>query len=402
MIKLNKISVLSVLIFLIFPFGGFLLSLSNLGNKKRNNFSHFMISLFFAYIFIFVPPLGDLYRYYNLHQVADLNKFHFDRTVFLYFYFLFIKWLNIPFYFTPFFAVYISVYLLLKSFDYFIFFYNLNVKRKIYILYVVIVLLNINYFVTAAGLRYVVATSIIIFSFSHYIKNKKNIILLLFFSLATIIHFSVFYFIFPFLISKCIKLSKEQFILLSIISMILSNYSMVIFSLFVDYFNYGYSYIIGKWASTEDRNLFGKLRVILNQIPFFLFLFIFILLDNSEKDKVKNLIYWLIIFVLFTKFSFVIFTRYSVVPNFLMIFYILSAKKIGKIVLQFFLIFCSVYFIIDSIYGYRRQILLGEMWRPLYISPLFFNFIKPNYDFYLTEINTKGYWIKNPVADNDK
>ena len=401
MTKVNKISVLSVLVFLLFPFGGFLLSLLNLSNKKRNNFSYFMISLFFAYIFIFIPPLGDLYRHYNLYQVVDFSQVHIDRAIFLYFYFLFMKWFDIPFYFAPFFVVFVSVYLLLKSFDYFIYLYKLNVKRKIYILYITVVLLNINYFVIAAGLRYMFAVSIMIFAFSHYIKNKNHIILFLNFLLACIIHFSIFYFIFPFLISKCFKLSKKGFIIISIISIMLSHYSVVIFSLFVDYFNYGYSYISGRWASTEDRNLFGKLRAILNQMPFFLFLFIFILLDNRENDKVKNLIYWLIIFVLFTKFSFTIFVRYSVIPNFLMIFYILSTQKVEKIILQILLVFCSVYFIIDSVYGYRRQILFGEMWRPLYTSPLFFNFIKPDYDFYLTEVNSKGFWIKNPVADNN-
>lgn len=56
---------------------------------------------------------------------------------------------------------------------------------------------------------------------------------------------------------------------------------------------------------------------------------------------------------------------------------------------------------VDTIYGYRRQILLGEMWKAPFYSPLIY-IVNPNNDFdiLIKEVDHNGFWIKNPVKTN--
>ncbi|HIH4067467.1 TPA: hypothetical protein ACYR7J_003867, partial [Proteus mirabilis] len=155
------------------------------------------------------------------------------------------------------------------------------------------------------------------------------------------------------------------------------------------------SYVLGKWADSSGKNLAGQIKIILNQTPFFLFLFLLII--NRCTFKNINIIYWSVIIALLTKFSFTLFLRFSVVPTFIMLYILLIAYK-DKLIIYIILLFSIVYFLSDSIYGYRRQILLGNMWEALYKPPILKMInIDKDYNFMLNQINKDGLWIKNPV-----
>ncbi|HCR3204917.1 TPA: EpsG family protein, partial [Morganella morganii] len=272
-----------------------------------------------------------------------------------------------------------------------------NYRKFEYIIMHIIVLLSINYFTIASGLRFGLAVSILTYGLCHYIRYNNIMALLFIVLFSSFIHFTLLYFILPILFSIFIKINFRTFVLLLILGFISSLFSDIAFRFIVNIIHYGRSYIDGVWASSEDKNLHGKIRVILNQIPFFFFLLLFLI--TSRKIK-SSLLFWICIFTSLTYFSYTLFTRLSSIPVFLMIFYILSKDKI-LIIKNIILIFVFSYFMVDTIYGYRSQILLGEMWKAPFYSPLIY-IVNPNNDFdiLIKEVDHNGFWIKNPVKTN--
>lgn len=395
MIRINKL--ISLFLYLLFPMIGFLLSLISI--RRTNNFIYlncFYISIFIFIIFIYIPPLGDLYRHYQLFEYIDLNDSKFYKLDFLFYLNLIIfKKLCIPFFILPALYTSISVYLYLKSFEILYNKYSQNyVKITTLIAYVLIILLNISFFTTASGLRFGLSTALVIFSYSLIISKNKKLIPLIILLFASFIHFSSYLFIIIYFLSK-IKLNKFTFIILSIIAIITSQIIVFLFEYLTQMLNYGHSYVLGKWADSSGKNLAGQIKIILNQTPFFLFLFLLII--NRCTFKNINIIYWSVIIALLTKFSFTLFLRFSVVPTFIMLYILLIAYK-DKLIIYIILLFSIVYFLSDSIYGYRRQILLGNMWEALYKPPILKMInIDKDYNFMLNQINKDGLWIKNPV-----
>nr|AXY99682.1 wzy [Proteus vulgaris] len=395
MIKINKLA--SLFLYLLLPMIGFLLSLLSI--RRRNNFLYlnsFYISIFIFIIFIYIPPLGDLYRHYQLFEHIDFNNPKIYKLDFLFYFNLIIfKNLCIPFFILPALYTSISVYLYLKSFEILYNNYSKNhVKITTLIIYVLIILLNISLFTTASGLRFGLSTALVIFAYSLIISKNKNLVPLIILLFASFMHFSSYLFIIIYFFSK-IKLNKLTFIALSSIAIIMSQIIVFLFEYLVQILNYGHSYVLGKWADSSGKNIAGQIKIILNQLPFFLFLFLFII--NKNKFKNINIIYWAVIIALLTKFSFTLFLRFSVVPTFIMLYMLLIAYK-EKLIIYIILLFSIIYFLSDSIYGYRRQILLGNMWEALYKPPILKMInIDKDYDFMLNQINKDGLWINNPV-----
>ncbi|EJD6040371.1 EpsG family protein [Morganella morganii] len=391
-----KHSLVSLALFFISPAVSLILSLFMLSASKNNKFYYTIISLSIGYIFIFTPPLGDLYRHYNTFLKLD-NNIYINKDLFLHSLFFIIKYLYIPFELIPATFIFLSVYLILSAFNNIISISAKNYRKLEYIMMHIIVLLSINYFTIASGLRFGLAVSILTYGLCHYIRYNNIIALLFIILFSSFIHFTLLYFILPILFSIFIKINFRTFVLLLILGFISSLFSDIVFRFIVNIIHYGRSYIDGVWASSEDKNLHGKIRVILNQIPFFFFLLLFLI--TSRKIK-SSLLFWICIFTSLTYFSYTLFTRLSSIPVFLMIFYILSKDKI-LIIKNIILIFVFSYFMIDTIYGYRRQILLGEMWKAPFYSPLIY-IVNPNNDFdiLIKEVDHNGFWIKNPVKTN--
>ncbi|PHM39564.1 hypothetical protein Xmau_02568 [Xenorhabdus mauleonii] len=405
MFSISKKSIVSLLCFFLIPIIGFVLSIISLNSKKNNLLSYIIISFFFAYIFIYIPPLGDLYRHYN--SFLNISHLSFtEKDFLLHVYFALFHALNLPFYFIPGSVVFLSTLLILLSFSLLIKNQRISISYEKYILSHVIILLNINYFTIASGLRYGLAISIVIYAFSHYITNKKKTTFIILFLISILLHFSMLFFILPFFSSRIIKIKRISFFFICIISFILSSYSYIIFEIISNHIQYGHSYINGKWSSGEDKNIYGKIRIIINQVPFFLMLFFFSFFSKRKLtpslNMERNIIFWLSIFLLLTHFSFTIFTRFSILPTFLIIFYLLKLNSFKISYIYGLIVIFSINFMVDSLYGYRRQVLLGEMWRPLYLSPIMtIDYSDKHYRTLLSQVDKDGFWIKDPVAKNN-
>ena len=107
----------ALLMYFINPLVGFILTLSSI--KKRNKLPFFNISIFFFIIFLYTPPLGDLYRHNITYDLITSGVVEQRKDYVFYYNLLLFNYLNIPFYFIPPIYVSISLYFYLKSFDLF-------------------------------------------------------------------------------------------------------------------------------------------------------------------------------------------------------------------------------------------------------------------------------------------
>lgn len=394
----NKFSLrltLSTLMLFINPLIGFIFALEFI--RKQQKIPFFSISAFSFIITLYVPPLGDLYRHHLLYENAP-SVFSSNKLDLVLYYNIFIfKTLEIPFYLIPAIYVSLSLYLYLKSFD--LFYKTRNEKHLL--IGVLVVLLSVNYISIASGLRYGLAAAIVIYAYSNiFIKdNKKFAVVLILISAQ--IHFSTYLFLFPILLSS-FKLSKRLFFLLCILSLIFSNAAIPILNIITEKLNHGSSYVSGVWSTADNNNLAGQIRFFINKLPFYIGFFIFFfIIKNDSKFNNKNILYWVILLCLTLSFSLSLFLRYSVVPSFILLFLILSSKKVTYNIYLSLVLFSFTYFSIDTLYGYRRQIELGAMWESLYTPPFMkFYSLSEDYKTMLLEIDSDGFWIYNKVNSN--
>ncbi|WP_277850149.1 EpsG family protein [Moellerella wisconsensis] len=393
--KLSLQLTLSAFMLFIIPLIGFILTLGFIRKQKKIPF--FYISAFSFIVFLYIPPLGDLYRH-HLEYINTPNIFINTKLDFFLYYNLFIfKKLGIPFYFIPPIYVSLSLYLYLKSFD---LFYKIRGTKNL-LLCIIIILLSVNYISIASGLRYGLAAAIVIYAYSHLIIKNNKLFSIILIIISTQIHFSTYLFLAPILLSS-INLSKRLFFSLCILSLIFSNTAIPILNIITEKLNHGSSYISGVWSSSENNNLAGQARFFLNKLPFYIYFFIFFfIIKNNSNYKNNNILYWTILLCLVLSFSLSLFLRYSVVPSFIMLFLILSSQKITKNIFLCILLFSLLDFSIDTLYGYRRQIELGAMWESLYTPPLIKIYsINDDYKSMLSEVDSDGFWIYNKVNSN--
>ena len=99
MIVFNRKSIFAFSVFMLSPVAGIMVALHN-AKKSQFNFIYFLISLFFAVVFLKNPPLDDLYRYLEMYDHLNpniiFNEFNNYSVFFAISYFF--KMIGVPFY----------------------------------------------------------------------------------------------------------------------------------------------------------------------------------------------------------------------------------------------------------------------------------------------------------------
>jgi hypothetical protein len=305
---------LTISSFFIYPIGSVLPIFIEMINGKK--YSYFFFSLIMGMFgFITIPLISDdLTRYYSTFEyISNLSFSKFIEYIslkpdFLVYWIMYIfSVIGLSKQFIPFLAVFISYYLLLLVFFDFTK-YNQLKHKNIFILFLSLFILVVNYKAAVLGIRNSAANSILMYGlYQIYFKNKfKRGILISLFAIMTHIMTSVI--VILVLINKFLTNNGKLLPLIFYLSFIFYVVNIEpIMTILIEkisivgpiYQKFILGYIEGYWAFEfiEDLSSKGRIAMNLGRIPIFLSLIY--LLSCRKKSLFRNLVYLVAIFTNF-------------------------------------------------------------------------------------------------------
>lgn len=414
--RINKLMPLSLAMSMTIPIGGLILSFFSLDKKGMNRLPFLVMSMFYFFLLIKIPPLGDLYRrYYEISaygpgtRFADIASEHTD--VLLYVNGWLFQLLKVPFFFIP--ALYgaLMCYLLLASFR------NVTLIKntarddreisstKLALTYFT-VFSTLNILNLVLGIRYGTALVFMIYAVTCYFSRSK-LRCGIFIVLSLLMHFSMSFVFLAFMTSIIIKIEKKYVLPLSIFFWLLSSVALrsilpsISFMGIGDYAMGGY--VDGSYSATPDDS--NTIAVALITRILGIASLIFYLMS---KSKIKGFDAFLNLYIpccFIMSISYTAMGRYLNIAQFLLairICYVylyasgFNSSRFRFLLRNFLIIFSLLSLIVINIYTQRRTLTMGGLWSYAWTSPvLLMNYTQDDFDKYLNDIDYDGYWIKH-------
>ena len=408
--RVNKFLPLGFVATILFPIAGLILSIFSIDKNKMNRLSFVLISSFYFFFLIRLPPYGDSYRrylnYLSYNPSMDLFSFiNGHPDVFFYLSISLFRELNIPYFIMP--ALYgaMMIYFVLASLRNCLIISNCEPSGVGKFLIFTVMLASFDIINYSLGLRYGLAIATIVFAVTSYCRGariKGGIAMFI----AASIHFSMLYIILCFILSRFFKINKKLIIPLSIIAFFLSSILLPLLLSQINFMGIGKyaisGYVESGWANASDNLNTLAVSTIRNLLQ--LGVFVLFLKDRSYYKEIDRFIYILIPAIFLTSLSFSAIQRFLVVGNIVLlarilpVYYGLILKKIW--VLCFFVLFIFTSGVILNTYVQRIAIIWGQLWVGYYTTPLvLFTYSDNDFKHYLNEVTVEGNWTKNKQGE---
>ncbi len=372
--------------------------------------------MFYFFIVIKIPPLGDLYRrYLEINAYSDTTTLssilsaHPD--VLLYLHGWLFQLLHIPFFFIPAMYAGIMCYLYLASLrNLCLAHYAINpesqvTSQRITFAYLV-VFSSLNIFNLVLGIRYGTAFVFVIYAITCYFSQRK-LKCWCFLTLSLLMHFSMVFILAIFVVSRYVKIKKNHVIILSTVFFILSASALrwvlpkFTFMGIGDYALTGY--VEGSWSAVpDDKNTL--IVAILSRLLSFI-LFIFYLSSRSHVSGFDRFLNLLIPCCFLMSISYTAMGRYLNIAHALLVIRVCylflfpggyTSKAFNSLLRGYLLVFMCISLMVINVYTQRRTLTMGGLWSYAYTSPIFLlNYNVNQFNKYLSEIDHDGYWIEH-------
>ncbi|WP_416414065.1 EpsG family protein [Pantoea sp. App145] len=414
--RLNKLMPLSLAMSMTIPLGGLALSFFSLDKKGMNRLPFFVMSMFYFFLLIKIPPLGDLYRRYLEisaygpgTRFSDIAGVHTD--VLLYVNGWIFQLLKIPFFFIPAFYGGLMCYLLLASFRNVTLIKNSGIEDrpvssgKLALTYFT-VFSTLNILNLVLGIRYGTSLVFMIYAVTSYYSRGK-IRCGLFVALSILMHFSMAFVLLVFLGSLFVRVEKKFVIPLSIFFGLLSAVALrsilpsISFMGVGDYAMGGY--VDGSFSSSPNDSNTIVVALITRLLGFASL--IFYLLSKSELKGFDRFLNVFIPSCFIMSISYTAMGRYLNIAQYLLAIrlcyiYLFSAGvnsvKFRILLRNFLVVFALLSLLVINIYTQRRTLSMGGLWSYAWTSPVFLlSYSEKDFDKYLNDIDYDGYWIKH-------
>lgn len=401
-VKINKKNIFNILLFLTIPVLGFLYSFFNFFTNKKRNISLVIISLFFSIILLKNPPIHDIFRYLlrfdTINSISDIglytNDYFFDLLTIIF------KKIDFPFYIIPPFFVFLTTFLILKSIDKLLNFYNISKLKSLYIIIFSLVLANP--IIISLGLRSHLAFAFFLFGLTIYITSKsKKSYIFMFLAILThsssallILAFSTTFFIKPkiklTMLAATITYTTSTFLLFYLANSTLINTFFSTLTVYTEFNN------------LSDKSTNGLIYYQLGLLMKFIILisYVFFSKNYSSFDEPKKFLFFfinnLLILTFATSMSEIAFGRYSSYLIFFIITLILIENKnnVIKIILLTFFLYTLI---INNLYINRNILLVNESHKALLTPPILHYLYSDNeYRKLLQNTDINGYPISGP------
>ncbi len=371
-----------------------------------------LVSWLVFFITLLTPPYQDLYRrYITTYYIYDANTSLADalngKIDFL---FYFCAWLlyklSLPFYLVPAIFSSLSCYFTLSAANDSWKRINDDLSKGVLLIAMLCIFSFVNVIMIASTLRFGFAVALFIKGISlYYFKNEKKKGYL-FFIISISCHVSMLLPLFAVLLSKFVKISWFSCLLLCFCTCIASAYILP-FVLNIVHLGYINDYVTKGYLSTDYANVTNNVNTLVVQSVKWVILVCFLsffMRNKSISNAFDNYVRVLIIVSATTALSVTIFNRYFIglltpliVIGTLSDLVQIQKKNFLKLLLVLILTFNIL---VINIFLERRQIIMAQMWRGLYIPPAFsLLYNMDDFDSYLKEIDSDGNWAKNKLAN---
>ncbi len=405
-LNLSLKKIYATLLFSISPLIGLFFLLNKI-NRNHLNLLYIFIALFFSLILLKSPPIDDLYRYLQLFDRSESYIILSFQDVSSYTtYYILAKLYNIlgiPFFYIPFFYVFISIYFYLKTAD-------VVFKKNIWSLrYYLLVLLGmvviVDPILASLGLRFSAASAL--FSYGALLilieNNKKGFIYLF---ISILFHLSIAYLVVFLLISFFVNINKKVALIFSLISLLISGFFMNLVADYIPFVNISQQfidYLDNKGTGYDPNAVLGTSAIFVvflsrsKNIIFWIFYYFSREIENRDFVKFSNGLNILSIAVCLSAMTSIVFFRYAfgVLPLIYIFMAIVFYKNKGAISLMFVSIFIFIQFIVIDVYIKKDSIIYGEPVK-MAVFPVFqiLNYTDDEYRKHLMSIDEDGYYLK--------
>lgn len=404
--KINKYLPIAICATALIPIAGLLFSLLSICKNGKNRISFLLISFFYFFFLIRLPPYGDSYRRYGdflsyapHSEVTSFLSGHPD--IFYYLGIVVFRNLDIAYYIMP--ATYgaLMIYLLLASLRNMLFIFDCELSGFKKISAYVLLLSAFDIVGYSLGLRFGLSITLAVYAISTYSRGDK-LKAILAMIITLLVHFSMALIVIGFIASRFVNLNKKKLVLFSIISYVLSSTILPFILTKISLGGIGAyaisGYVDGVWANASDNLNTKGVFFIRNMLQ--LSLLVLFLRDKNSVDIIDRAICLIIPLSFLTAVSFTAFQRYLVVCSLLLMVRIIP-PYIGLLFRKIYLMigFCFYVFvsaIVLNIYVQRMPFIWGDLWRGYYQSPLtLINYDDKKFTKYLNEVTLDGDWVKN-------
>ncbi len=359
--------------------------------KTRRTIYTVLISIFFGLAASLLTPTGDLYRiyinYFNFQEgnIDTLISHLQDKPDFL-FYFIVYVFAKL--------GISVRVLIFILIFSFYQVSFNLLLKQKKYISFIVIILfiLQFDFLLHGLFLRFPLSMLIVIYAYLNKIEGRKYVLPLLI--LASSIHFAALITIPLFYLSKVNYKKLNFYFLLSLFILPLGSLILVFFiSNLLELFpemplnKKLHSYILGYWALEyfEERTWKALFQFYFERVMYIIILLYFVLTKDRNKYRNHALLFFILINILFSFPN--LFSRFSVLGIFFGLYAIIQEHKKTNFS---YLIKLSLTLIIPLIFTIRvvaqqKSIRAGYMPEILYKN--IFSLYNKQYDMYWIQKN---------------
>ncbi|MDR2407202.1 MAG: EpsG family protein [Bacteroidales bacterium] len=344
------------------------------GIKEHRKTAFYSIGAFFSLLGAYLPPTNDAYRYRELYYSnmnVDWNTLFIENKDFLFIYLSKIfNNLGVEFELFKFFILLVSYSLYIWMFlDILKTNPHICQNNKLYIWSCTALFFSIRLFTIAYGIRFGVASSIVIVSV--YLLHKQKIIAAIIVLLCAIfMHFSISVILLLVLLSYFlvkVKLNMTYKILILLILCIFANSSIssILLYIFPDNILIQQQiniYIDGNWGTNsmlESMNFNGYMFTIIRIIP--IFPLSYFVLKKTDSSFLSNMGFLLMALLCISTSSITLLLRYSNIGIAICFISFLCTMKNNKTdlkrmkitVFSFLIVFCSY------VYAHRKEFVYG-------------------------------------------
>lgn len=375
-------TIIATILFMLNPLIGGISAFINICRKDISSGDILVISAFFLLLGYSTPPVYDLYRHYaDFNGIVDLDAFlnliqtKFDLSLYSIEYV--IRTLDLPFAVIPGMYLFFSFLIILNIYKH----YVCRIPEQnatTYFLLSSFVLLSVPVFTIVLGLRFGFGCFLALYAIFQ-IYEKKNIKGYFFLLLAIVSHYAFLLTLIAIFCVKIFRLSRVQFFILMIIavscSYIISD--IILLLPLPELFKTRLlAYLTGYWASEflDTYSVWYKISLVLTYwIVYPGILYMACSKDSKNKDKLTQLTLFSIILLLFFCKYEVIFSRYALFVNLLILIQFIkfyTANNLKNTFLIVMIFFNVITFTLGNVYANRTVIELNKMTNILYIPPL--------------------------------
>lgn len=394
------------------PMAGIITSLLTMSSRGNNKYNYFIISLSVFMVFLYMPPMADLFRHYLTFDGYDGGGIGYFTNgaidLLLPFVMYLFKIIGIPFYYISPLFVSFAVWFMLNAVGHIT--KNNDIYNRSHYLYIfthLVAMFLMPVFIVASGLRFGLACFIVVFAVSKYSTNSIGI--LKYTSLimaAALTHFSVVIFaLIPILMPYVSGRRATTVILVFICASLSTIAPILILSLPFLSQEYAHAYLYGKYSSISGKNLNGTIVYILQFVPTILLFIHFIMNVDYRLIKLRKICAISSVILAISVFSSEISQRFNVIAMFVLYMHLCSIlllqnTKDISIKCTAIVIAAAIFFSFQSVYIFRKQVSLGGMYQSIYTPPLV-KLMTVDNDFtsILKKIDMKtGEWIGHETA----